>query len=125
MSISSSRIRWAPHPNGYYRTFTFDTKSGAALELGDLFAPGASYLDTLSRIARAKLPAQIATAENVSVSEVDTHFHHQGTVPEEDSFQNFYLEGSNLVIIFPSYQVGPYVLGVVSLTIRGATLKAS
>ncbi|MFZ1987750.1 MAG: DUF3298 domain-containing protein [Minisyncoccia bacterium] len=111
------------HPNTFFRTFTFDTKTGESLILADLFTPGANYLETLSTVARAKLPKIISTAQNIPVSDVDTEYIGDGTTPNEDNFQNFYFEGSNLVILFPPYQVGPYVLGIVTLPVPLAELK--
>ncbi len=105
------------HPNTTYRTITFDRKTGRPLTTADLFAPGAQYLATLSALARAKLPAIIAAREEVSVSEVQMDFIEDGTKPEPPSFMNFYLEPGTFTLVFPPYQVGPYVLGRVDLTI--------
>jgi len=41
----------------------------------------------------------------------------RGTTPDADNFQNWYVEGTTLVLLFPPYQVGPYSLGVVSVPI--------
>lgn len=99
------------HPNVFYRTFTFDTKTNATLTLGDVFAPGSHYLETLSAIARAELPAMVAARAGVTTAEVNIDYINDGTEPEETNFENFYLDGSDLVILFPPYQIGPYVLG--------------
>lgn len=112
------------HPNAYYRTFTFDTKTGANLSLGDVFASNSSYIQKLSDIAHAKLPAILAKIEGVSVSEVDTEQLNPGITATADNFQNFYLDGNNLVIVFPPYQVGPYALGTILLPIARADLGA-
>jgi hypothetical protein len=98
------------HPNGYYRTFTFDTKTGAQLALGSLFQPSSQYLERLSARTRADLPSII---EQKAGGMGDADFIQDGTKPEEASFQNFYIDGKNLVIVFPPYQVGPYALGTI------------
>jgi hypothetical protein len=105
------------HPNAFYRTFTFDSKTGAQLTMHDLFTEGAPYLETLSSISRSKLPAFIAQRGDVAVSEVDTDYIASGTMPEEDAFQNFYFKDGSLVLLFPPYQIGPYVLGMIELPI--------
>lgn len=105
------------HPNTTYRTLTFDRKTGRPLTTADIFVPSTPFLDTLSTLARAKLPAIIAAREEVSVSEVQMDFIEDGTKPEPPSFMNFYFEPGTLTLIFPPYQVGPYVLGRVDLTI--------
>jgi hypothetical protein len=99
------------HPNTFYKTFAFDTSTGARLGLKDLFAPGTDYLGQLSKIARAKLPAIIAAREEVDVSAIDMQMLTDGTAPTEDNFSAFYLDGADLVVIFQNYQIGPYVLG--------------
>ena len=97
------------HPNTYYRTFTFDTATGQAIELSDLFTSG-TYLERLSTVARTDLPTIIRM---MSGSDADTDYIASGTLPEADSFQNWYLDGAALVLVFPPYQVGPYSLGTV------------
>lgn len=102
------------HPNTYYRTFTFDKASGESLHLDDLFAPGAPYLDRLSERTRADLPKIMAKMAEMTSDEVDHDYINSGTMPIADSFGNFALEGPNLLMIFPPYQVGPYVYGTIT-----------
>ncbi|MEJ0053832.1 MAG: RsiV family protein [bacterium] len=93
------------HPNSYYRTFTFDSTTGKALQLGDLFMRSAPYLDALSRASRAFLYA--ALGEYALPDFVDT-----GTSPDDaGNFQFFALDGTDLLIFFPPYAVGPYAIG--------------
>ena len=80
------------HGNIYYRTFTFDRKTGASLVLGDIFSPGTDYLSLLSKKSREELPKQQAKQEEVPVSEIPMDFINSGTLPEADSFQNWYLD---------------------------------
>lgn len=94
------------HPNAYYRTFTFDSKTGALVTLDTLFT--GNYLERLSQIARAELPRIIS---ELTGAEADLEYIESGTLPIYDSFQNFAIEGSTFVLIFPPYQVGPYALG--------------
>lgn len=92
------------HGNTYFHTFTFDKKTGAPLKLGDLFTPNASYLQTLSTLARARLPR--AMGEYAVLRDIE-----QGTTPEEANFENFYLENGDFVLLFPPYQVAAYAAG--------------
>ncbi len=111
------------HPNVFYRTFTFDVKTGAQLSMHDLFAEDAPYLETLSTLSRSKLPAFMAARSGVAVSEVDTDYIASGTMAVEDAFQNFYFKDGNLVLLFPPYQIGPYVLGMIELPIPVSELS--
>lgn len=111
------------HPNTYYRTFTFDKITGVELLLKDLFTANAPYLQTLSTVSRATLPGMIAKMAGVTTTEVDMEYIESGTKPEVASFQSFYFDGNRLVLLFPPYQVGPYVLGMLTLPLSTADLK--
>ncbi|CAN5761795.1 hypothetical protein BH11PAT2_BH11PAT2_02950 [soil metagenome] len=111
------------HPNTYYRTFTFDKQTGSLVELSTLFNPNSSYLDLLSKRTRADLPAIIDKQSNGGGA--DTQDIEYGTAPKVESFQNFYIENGNLVIVFAPYQVGPYALGTVLDPIPLSSLKDS
>lgn len=110
------------HPNGYFRTFTFDTKTGQSLGITDLFIPSVDAATLLSAKARADLPAII---KQKSGYDADMDMITDGTAPKTDSFQDFYIDRKNLVILFPPYQVGPYALGPVTYPISLASLSAS
>ncbi len=105
------------HGNLFFHTFTFDTSTGAKLTLADLFAPNATYLDTLSAISRAELPGVIG-------KNADTGFITRGTTPEAKNFENFFIDNGYLDILFDPYQVAPYALGPQTLRIPLATLGA-
>lgn len=104
------------HPNTFYQTFTFDTGTGAQLGLNDIFADE-NYLSELSTIANQKLPAILADREQIDVGEVDTDYIAQGAAPKAENYQDWYISGSSLVIVFPPYQVGPYALGTIEMPI--------
>jgi hypothetical protein len=98
------------HGNIFFRTFTFDTSTGANLSLSDIFTPGSPYLDTLSTISRAELPGVIGDG-------FDMTFIKDGTKPVNDSFMSFFFDNRELVLLFPPYQVAPYSSGPQTLRI--------
>jgi hypothetical protein len=105
------------HPNTYFHTFTFDAQSGQSLALSDLFTPGVDYLTQLSTLSRAALTKQQGSAaDQTSIN--------SGTTPTNDNFQNFAIDGSNLMIVFPPYQVGPYSIGTQTIYIPLSQLKS-
>ncbi len=104
------------HPNGFFRTFTFDGKTGTGLELSDLFTPGANYLNTLSTISRKMLNSQLGDM-------ADPDMVNAGTTADADNFQDFALDGKNLVLIFPPYQVAAYAAGPQTIKIPLSQLK--
>lgn len=99
------------HPNAYYNTFTFDLVTGAPLATADLFVSGSGYLRVLSEKSRAILAPHIAEVSEIPLSEFDPSYMNDGTEPTEENFQFTFLEGSDAVILFPPYQVGPWALG--------------
>lgn len=110
------------HPNTYYRSFTFDSKTGEGLTLDSIFTPGTNYLSILSKISREKLPAQLAKASDSSVATIDVGYINRGTTPDADNFQTWYIQGSNLVLKFPPYQVAAYVFGAPEVSIPLSSL---
>jgi len=98
------------HPNTYFRTFTFNTSSGAHLSLTDLFTPETDYLSKLSQISRMELPRVIGDL-------FDTDSINAGTEPNEENFRRFFLDNQSLVILFDPYQVAAYAAGPQTLRI--------
>lgn len=111
------------HPNTVYQTFTFDTQTGVQLGLGDLFT-NANYLTELSTIANQKLPSILADREQTDVGQVDTDYIAQGSAAKPENYQDWYMNGSNLVIVFAPYQVGPYALGTIEMPIPISSISA-
>lgn len=111
------------HPNTYYRTFTFDRATGENLHMEDLFIPGAAYLERLSARTRVDLPQIMASKGDISPEQVDRDFINTGTLPITDAFGNFAIDGETLTVIFPPYQVGPYVYGRIDVPIPLTDLR--
>ncbi|MEY2641255.1 MAG: Peptidoglycan-N-acetylmuramic acid deacetylase PdaC [Candidatus Parcubacteria bacterium] len=91
------------HPNHTYTTYTFDAY-GNVVTLADVLQArygGALTLDGLSQIARAQLETELG--EDAAYGWIAT-----GTEPTIENYQDFYLTGDDLVILFEPYAVGPY-----------------
>jgi hypothetical protein len=110
------------HPNAYYVTFTFN-KEGKKVELADLFTPGARYLDALSAASFADIQKQVTARFGDAPNEDQIDWIRNGTSPSPEVFQAFYIDGVNLVIIFPPYQVAAYAAGVFETRIPLASLS--
>jgi len=126
ISISASSISYiytiytdtlGAHGNMFFRTFTFDARSGAPLALTDLFIPGSNYLDKLSQISRAALPTVIGEGS-------DDNYIKGGTTPEEGNFKNFFFGNKEFIVLFPPYQVAPYAAGPQTLRIPLSSLSS-
>lgn len=98
------------HPNVYYKTFVFDAQ-GMEVRLADLFKPDAQYLDELSTLAYADILRQAPSRFGTALDENQKDWVRTGTAPSTETFQSYYLDGENLVLIFPPYQVAAYAAG--------------
>lgn len=98
------------HPNTFYRTFTFDRATGEELEIDDLFVPRADYLTRLSAIAEFELARSLGEFANLE-------YIRQGVAKDPINFQSFAIEGEDLILIFPPYQVAPYAAGTQTVRI--------
>lgn len=103
------------HGNTVFRTFTFNTETGALLPLGDLFKPSSDYLTSLSTLARTELTASLNDPSMTS-------FIVDGTKPDTNHFQDFFLDNQDLVLLFPAYQVAPYAAGPQTVRIPSSAL---
>ena len=92
------------HDNLFFKTFTFDTATGKLLSLGDIFQGGSTYLQKLSTLARAQLASSLGAG-------ADPQMLANGTMPQESSFQNFFFDNSDFVLLFSPYQVAAYTAG--------------
>jgi hypothetical protein len=98
------------HGNTYFRTLTFNTRSGSLLSLSDIFLPGSNYLDSLSTLGRKLLPQNMGDM-------ADSDMIARGTTPEEKNFQNFFFDNKDFVILFAPYEVAAYAAGPQTLRI--------
>lgn len=103
----------AAHPNNYLRTFVYDKKTGEEVELDDLFS-SEDYLEQLSSLSREVLENEGVVKEN-NMETSDWFF--EGTAPDEQNFQMFYLTPEHLVIVFNPYQIAPFAAGVIEAEI--------
>ena len=98
------------HPLTTFQTFTFDSQTGQNLALSDLFTTNSDYLDKLSSLARTALTTEEGT-------NADPTFIDAGTTANASNFEDFAIDGSNLVLIFPPYKAGPGALGTQTIRI--------
>lgn len=98
------------HPNGFFKTITFDA-TGNEVTLENLFKPDARYLDVLSAKSKVLVTKELENRLGQKVDESIEDWVRMGTAPSPEALQFFYLDGTNLVILFPRYQVAAYAAG--------------
>ncbi|MFN8448076.1 MAG: DUF3298 and DUF4163 domain-containing protein [Anaerolineae bacterium] len=92
------------HPTTVFKTFTFDLHADRVLMLDDLFKPGIDPYPTLGATVEDLLRQQLAGIS-------DDDFIHSGAGENPDNYQNFALDGSDLVFYFPPAQVAAHAAG--------------
>ncbi len=91
------------HPNHFYKTMTFD-KDGNQVTLEDILKKDFDGIETLKKIST--LSQEIISeklGENTNIEMLK-----DGTKPELENFQNFYIDGESFVFLFEPYAVAPY-----------------
>ncbi len=83
------------HPNPVYRVFHYSAKDGREMDLGDVIADKTVY-DSLSRMVMADPSVNVAEGWE------------EGLSPAPENWENWYVEGEDMVFVFPPYQIGPY-----------------
>lgn len=109
------------HPNAFYKTFTFD-KQGNQLQLADLFTANSSYLSVLSPLAYTGVVAQLKDkwGSEPDAGMLDTV--RIGTEPSPEALQFYYIDSTNLHLLFPPYQVAAYAAGTFDVSIPLSSL---
>ncbi len=84
--------------------FNYNTKTGAALSLSDLFGDPQKAISIMSEVSDSKLRQSLG-------EDVEEEMLKDGTEPTEDNFSNLSLLPDGLAIEFQPYQVGPWSIG--------------
>ncbi len=110
------------HPNGFDKTMTFDMK-GNTIELADLFVPSSRYLDRLSVESYKQILVEAKKRFEADLDADQIDMIRVGTEPSPEALQFFYLDDTDLVLIFPPYQVAAYVAGEFDISIPLSSLS--
>lgn len=104
------------HPNGYYLTYTFD-QEGNLLALGDVLKNNPNWLEELSLLVSQEVTAELKSRLGASLpqgdegADVTGAIFAEGLSAKEENFKNFALDGADLLIFIPPYQVAAYAAG--------------
>lgn len=98
----------AAHPYHYPLVFNYDLNRNRVMQLADLFLPGNGYLQTISRYSIADLERQ--WREDGGGLTLDEMWA-RGAQPTTENYRNWAVTRTHLVVMFPEYQVAPYVAG--------------
>ncbi len=101
----------AAHPNQVTFVLNYDLTSDKALNLEDLFQPGADYLAALSSYSVAELQKR------------DISSWTDGASPKLENFKSWTIEQQGLRITFDPYQVAAYAMGPQEVLIPYSELR--
>lgn len=125
------------HPVPLDTSFVFDRQQQRVLALDDLFVDPESARKLLADFARTALDRKLL-AQAPGTHEAPPKVRKEwldnmrgmidaGTKPEAKNFEQFQVDDGGLLLVFPPYQVAPYVYGtqtvVVPLEVFAAALK--
>lgn len=113
--------RGAAHPNSYSEVINYDLKKGKALKLADLFQPSSNYLKVISTYCLEDLRKQ-GKAQGPD-SELPAEWLQRGAAAKLANYRSWTISRKALVIVFDSYQVGPYAAGPQYVSIPYSALK--
>jgi hypothetical protein len=102
-------IAFAAHPISYHKTMNIDMKSGEMIDLS-YFIPveDTLFIQKLSDISYQKIMSM-----NVS----DSVWISNGVLPLWDNFKNYNITRDSITLTFDVYQVAPYAIGPVRISI--------
>ena len=114
-----SYYQGAAHPNTYTETLNYDLKNGKPINLGDLFKPGAKYLQTLAQYCMADLKKQSKAKDDMLPDDEIQN----GAGPSAKNYRSWKITRKGLGVNFDAYQVGPYAAGPQYVLVPYANLK--
>jgi hypothetical protein len=112
-----SYYQGAAHPNSYSDVINYDLKNGKQLKLGDLFKPGAKFLQTIATYCMGDLKKQ-AKEKGLSDDQIE-----DGAKPSAENYQSWTITRKGLGITFDAYQVGSYAAGPQFVIVPYTSLK--
>lgn len=116
-TVTGGEFTGGAHPNPITTSRLFDMRTGKPMQLAHLFRAGAPYLETLAKHCRASVYRREDVRENAGWVET-------GLAPKATNYGVFYLDGKNLVVIFPPYQIAPYSSGAIEVRIPVQSLAS-
>ncbi len=123
--VSGSSFTGGAHPNPLTASFVAYTAQNRLVAIGDLFTDQAAALKIISDEARAQLQGRFDAQLREQIGEGDKlapalkemrEWVERGTEPKAENFAAYLVDGLDskaigLTLVFPPYQVAPYVDG--------------
>ena len=140
--LTSVVMNWNGYTGGlnydyFPSTITYDLQQGHAIELKDLFDPGAKYLDNLSKLSIGRLqrtclscgcdgvnPGEPLPEGKINAIGQGGPFDlAESASAKEENFDGWSITPEGLKITFDEYQVGPGCIGIIHIVLPYSELK--
>jgi hypothetical protein len=109
----------AAHPSSSSQVLNYDLKAGKVLKLGELFNPGAKYLQVISDYCIKDLKKQSKSKDSM----LDDETIQNGAGPNAQNYDSWTITRKGLEITFDPYQVAAYAAGPQSVVVPYSVLK--
>lgn len=106
------------HPNLYFITFTFD-QNGKIVSIEDVLR--SNDLSHLSQLVTADVTAQLK--RRLKMDDVSGAIFNEGLTPNDNNYGNFVVDGSDLLVEIPPYQVAAWAAGTFEVRIPLSELQ--
>lgn len=101
------------HGISYKIPYNLNLKTGENITLEKLFKPSTNYMQLINKEIQLQIDKKNSVPGSIPITEFKT----------VNSTQPFYIDGSNLIIYFQPYEIGPYVLGIQEFPIPLSKLR--
>lgn len=98
-------FRGGAHGMTAVTAYNFDTKSGKEIQETDFFKNG--YEEKLTKLLTARLPEAVGGPENMEML----------FIQEVEPNDNFYITEDGVTFIYNHYEIAPYAMGIIKITI--------
>lgn len=101
------------HPITTVTGFNYDINGAGPFSISDLFIKSSEYLNFISAVSIRQLTEHAGKEGYDNIREMIL----EGASADVKNFNNWFVENDSLTIIFNPYQVGPYVMGIQTVSI--------
>ena len=103
--VEHHAFRGGAHGMTAVTAYNFDTKSGKEIQETDFFKNG--YEEKLTKLLSARLPEAVGGPENMEML----------FIQEVEPNDNFYITEDGVTYIYNHYEIAPYAMGIIKITI--------
>ena len=103
--VEHHAFRGGAHGMTAVTAYNFDTKSGKEIQETDFFKNG--YEEKLTKLLTARLPEAVGGPENMEML----------FIQEVEPNDNFYITEDGVTYIYNHYEIAPYAMGIIKITI--------